>query len=103
MITLGELEKGIAKLAPSARRTQLENWVRNDLVKRFDGRVLPIDAAVASRWGAIAGASESQGRPLPVVDCLIAATGLHHGLTVASRNVEDIERCGARCEDPWAS
>ena len=49
----------------------------------------------------ISGASEARGKPLPVIDALIAATGLVHGLVVATRNVSDLERCGARCLNPW--
>jgi predicted nucleic acid-binding protein len=102
VVTLGELEKGIAKLPASARRAALEHWVRRDLADRFRERLLPVDAPVAARWGAIAGASEAQGRPLPVIDGLIAATGLQHDLTVVTRNTADLERCGARCFNPWA-
>lgn len=101
VITLGELEKGIAKLPGSARRKALESWVRSDVAERFRGRVLAVDADVASRWGTLSGASEVRGRPLPVLDCLIAATSLQHGLTVVTRNTDDLERCGARCLNPW--
>jgi predicted nucleic acid-binding protein len=41
------------------------------------------------------------GQPLPVIDRLIAATGLRHELTVVTRNTDDFERCGARCYNPW--
>lgn len=101
VLTLGELEKGIAKLPPSARRTELEGWVRVDLARRFDGRLLPITAEVAARWGSIAGSAEAHGNPLPVIDGLIAATGLHHDLVVVTRNTEDLQRCQARCLNPW--
>ena len=101
VLTIGELEKGIARLPASARRSRLLSWVRRDLVERFGGRLLPIDARTATRWGAITGESEKRGRPLPVIDCLIAATALLHGLTVATRNVGDFERCGAACVNPW--
>jgi predicted nucleic acid-binding protein len=101
VITLGELERGIAKLPGSARRKALEAWVRDDVADRFRGRVLAVDIAVASRWGALSGASEARGQPLPVLDSLIAATSLQHGLTVVTRNTDDLERCGARCLNPW--
>lgn len=101
VITIGELEKGIARLPASSRRTSLERWVRRDLVERFGARILPIDHAVAARWGALSGASEVRGVPLPVIDGLIAATSLQHSLVVATRNTGDLERCGARCFNPW--
>ncbi len=101
MITLGELEKGIVKLGDSARRAKLRAWMRRDLVQRFEDRVLPIDATIAARWGALTGESESRGKPLPVIDSLIAATCLVHDLAVVTRNTRDFERCGARCFSPW--
>jgi len=101
VITVGELEKGIAKLPDSAKRAKLEQWVRRELADRFGDRLLVIDSSVAARWGGIVGASEARGQPLPVIDSLIAATGLQRDLTVVTRNTDDLERCGAHCFNPW--
>jgi predicted nucleic acid-binding protein len=101
VITIGELEKGIARLPDSPKRVTLEQWVRRELADRFRGRLLMVDSGVAARWGALIGASEARGQPLPVIDSLIAATGLQHDLTVVTRNTNDLERCGARCVNPW--
>jgi hypothetical protein len=101
VITIGELEKGIARLSASTRRNSLEAWVRRDLAARFGERLLPVDARTATRWGIIAGEAENRGKPLPVIDSLIAATALTHSFTVVTRNVEDFERCGAACFNPW--
>jgi predicted nucleic acid-binding protein len=100
VLTIGELENGVAKLADGKRRTRLYAWVR--LVARFSGRLLPIDLRVADRWGALAGESERKGQPLPVMDSLIAATCLVHGLTAVTRNRTDFERCGVECFSPWS-
>lgn len=100
-LTIGELEKGIVKLPASARKTRLATWVRRDLTVRFSGRVLPIDARIASHWGAITGESERRGLPLPVVDSLIAATALVNDLQIVTRNTEDFARCGVVCINPW--
>jgi predicted nucleic acid-binding protein len=101
VVTLGELEKGIARLPASARRSRIERWVRRELIARFEGRLIDVDRAVAERWGAISGASEARGAPLPVIDALIAASALTQGLEVVTRNTADLERCGARCVNPW--
>jgi len=101
VITIGELEKGIAKLPDSTKRATLEQWVRRELADRFHGRLLSIDAGIAARWGTMVGRSEAHGQPLPVIDSLIAATSLQHDLTVVTRNTDDLERCGARCFNPW--
>ena len=102
VITIGELEKGIAKLPDSTKRATLEQWVRRELAERFRGRLLVIDSRIAARWGTLVGVSEAHGQPLPVIDSLIAATSLQHDLTVVTRNTDDLERCGASCVNPWA-
>jgi toxin FitB len=101
VLTLGELQKGIAKLSASARRDRLRTWLTRDLAARFANRLLPIDVPVAARWGTLTGDAEKRGTPLPVIDSLIAATALEHGLSVATRNVGDFKRCGVVCVDPW--
>jgi len=101
VITIGELEKGIAKLLDSTKRVALEQWVRRELADRFRDRLLAIDSGVAARWGALVGVSEARGQPLPVIDSLIAATSLQYDFTVVTRNTDDFERCGARCFNPW--
>jgi len=101
VVTIGELEKGIARLPDSPKRVALEQWVRRELADRFRGRLLAVDSGVAARWGALVGASEARGQPLPVIDSLIAATSLQQDLTVVTRNTDDLERCGARCFNPW--
>ena len=60
-----------------------------------------IDSRVAVRWGAVVGASEARGQPLPVIDSLIAATSLQHDLTVVARDTGALERCGVRCFNRW--
>jgi hypothetical protein len=103
VVTIGELEKGVAGLPDSPKRLALEQWARRELPERFRDRLLPIDAAVAARWGWLTGASEAGGQPLPVINSLIAATSLQHDLTVVTRNTQYFLRCGARCFDPWVS
>jgi predicted nucleic acid-binding protein len=101
VVTIGELEKGIARLPVSPRRSRLQTWVRRDLADRFGDRVLPIDIRIAARWGVLTGEAEKRGRPLPVIDSLIAATALEHGFSIVTRNVNDFERCGVACLNPW--
>ena len=102
VLTLGELEKGIAKLSDPRRKSTLRKWVRTQLMMRFEDRLLAVDRQVASRWGTLTGTSERKGRPLPVIDSLIAATAIVHELTVVSRNATDFERCGVPCLNPWS-
>ena len=101
VVTIGEIEKGIARLPASARRSRLQSWVRRDLIGRFGERLLAVDVRAATRWGTLTGESERRGVPLPVIDSLIAVTALVHGFAVVTRNVADFERCGVACVNPW--
>lgn len=101
VLTLGELEKGIAKLYNGPRKAVLHEWLQHNLVTRFAGRILDIDKTVAVAWGNIQGEAEQRGNKLPVIDSLLAAIAETHGLTVATRNVIDFERCGTRTFNPW--
>src|SRR5215472_10651297 len=89
VLTFGEIRKGIAGLAQGKRRTHLETWLEVDLQARFSGRILPVDSAIADRWGLLAAESKRKGKALSVIDGLLAATALHHNLTVVSRNGSD--------------
>lgn len=102
VLTLGEIEKGITKLPSSPKRKRLARWLEDDLLQRFDGRILDVSAQVAFAWGRMSGEALRKGRPLPVIDALIAATALEHGLTVVTRNSSDIARTGAAVLDPWS-
>jgi predicted nucleic acid-binding protein len=101
VLNLGELQKGISKLPDGTRKSELQAWVALDLVERFTGRILEIDLETALCWGRLQGEAEQTGEKLPVMDSLIAATAVAHGLIVVTRNVRDIERCKVRVCNPW--
>lgn len=101
VITLGEIEKGIAKLAEGRKKMQLQAWLADELMERFNGRIFGITTEVARCWGKMLGESEKTGRSLPVVDGLIAATAITNGLIVVTRNTTDMNGSGATLLDPW--
>ncbi len=101
-LTIGELEKGIRKLAEGKKKELLEMWLQNDLLNRFNGRILPIDEGVARVWGTLQADAEKKGRPLPVLDGLIAATAKTHRFTVVTRNHVDMEAAGVLVLNPWS-
>jgi predicted nucleic acid-binding protein len=103
VLTLGELQRGIARLAASRKRSRLQAWLSSDLRLRFEGRILPIDDRVALRWGEVQARVEGKGATLPVMDNLIACTALVHDLAVVTRNGAGFARTGVAIVDPWAS
>jgi predicted nucleic acid-binding protein len=101
VLTLGEIRKGLAELAQGKRRTRLETWLDVALGARFSGRILPIDAPVADRWGVLAAKAKIKGVSLPIIDGLLAATAIHYNLTVVSRNAKDFANAHVSVLNPW--
>jgi predicted nucleic acid-binding protein len=101
VLTLGEIRKGVALLAQGKRRTMLETWFEVELQSRFSRRILPIDVAVADRWGLLAAEARRKGKPLAIIDGLLAATALEYNLTVVSRNAGDFAITPVAVLNPW--
>ena len=100
VLTIGEIEKGIARMPPSKRKTDLEGFVET-LLARFDRRLFDLDAPIMRRWGKMAGTLQIKGRILPVIDSLMAATALEHDLTLVTRNEADFEATGVKVLNLW--
>jgi len=100
-ITIGEIKRGIEKLPDSSRKSALEDWLESDLLIRFRDKILSIDAAVMLVWGQLAADLEKQGKPMPAVDSLIAATCLQGKLDLVTRNESDFVNSGVTVINPW--
>jgi predicted nucleic acid-binding protein len=99
--SIAELRRGIALMDDGRRRTALAAWLANDLPSRFAERMLPIDHAVAERWGDLMARSRRSGVALTVMDGFFAATALAHDLTLVTRNVRDFAEFGVSLHNPW--
>lgn len=101
VITIGEIKKGIEKLPDSDRKDALASWLEEDLLNRFQGRVLAVETAVMLTWGALTAKLEQQGHPMPAIDSLIAAIALHGSLTLVTQNMQDFEAADIPLLNPW--
>ena len=98
VLTLGEIRKGIDMLPDNDRKFALLDWLEVDLPSFFIGRILAVDVSVADRWGRLIAQA---GRPMPAIDSLVAATAIHHGLKLVTRNAHDFEFTGLEVINPW--
>jgi toxin FitB len=87
VVTLAELRYGIERLPAGKRRRRLDDWLRDELPLRFEGRILLIDAAIANSWGSTVARSEAAGRPMAVIDAFLSATAEIRQLTLVTRNI----------------
>ncbi len=102
ILTLGEYDKGLAKLpADGPRRAVIAAGIAA-LEARFAGRILPLSESVVRRWGIISGMVKRQTRQTPpVIDTMLAATAVEHDLCLVTRNVRDVRLSGALLLNPW--
>jgi len=101
VLTLGEICKGISKLSDKNKQSILQQWLDNDLMNRFHGRIIHIDKDIAMKWGEISGFSEQKGRKLPVVDSLLAATSIENDCILVTRNESDFKTIRINLFNPW--
>jgi hypothetical protein len=102
VVTLAELRFGIHLLdRGSARHSELELWLTQTIRPMFDQRVLPITEEIMLRWRILLEEGRKTGRTYSQPDLLIAATALHHGLTVVTRDRSDYDRAGVPVLNPW--
>lgn len=100
-ITIGEIKKGIERLPDSGRKSVLAEWLEGDLLIRFEDRILPTDTRVMLVWAELTADLEKQGRGMPAIDSLIAATALQGRLGLVTRNEEDFANSGIGVVNPW--
>ena len=99
-VTIGEIQKGISQLPASKRQSELEIWLE-ELIYRYDKRVLPLGTEVMKQWGQLIGSLGKQGYALSLMDSLIAATALTHSLVLVTRNEPDFAATKVIVLNPW--
>jgi predicted nucleic acid-binding protein len=96
-LTVREIAKGVAKLRKTKPETAAALAATVEAIfDAFEGRILPVDRAVASAWGEALGQSDKH-----VDDAGLAATARVHGLIVVTRNVKDFDGRGVKVIDPF--
>lgn len=104
VLTVGELQKGIAKLdSHDPRRLQLERWLVFELLPRFGSKMLTFDVETARHWGNMVGAAARRGIVLSVIDSQIAATASLNKLKVVTRNERNFAASGVGTLNPWSA
>jgi hypothetical protein len=68
----------------------------------FAGRILPFDHRAAHCYAELRATRRSTGKPMSVMDAMIAAIALAHAMTLATRNVRDFEGLGVPLVDPFS-
>jgi len=99
VISIGEIEMGVQKLAEQQKKIEISLWLHNKLPLWFVDRIIPINFDIMVTWGKLCAESK---RTLPIIDSLIAATAITYRAILLTRNVNDFDNIkGLELINPW--
>ena len=101
IVTLAEIRFGIEVVTDANRRAELSDWLMHKMRPMFDQRVLPVSEDVMFKWRLLVEEGRKAGHTFSQPDLIIAATGLHYGLTVVSRDTADFAKARVPLLNPW--
>ena len=101
-VSFAEIRFGIERVADPGRRADLHGWLTHKVRPMFEQRVLAITEDVMFKWRLLVEEGRKARHTFSQPDLIIAATALHHGLTVVSRDTGDYQRAGAPVLNPWS-
>ncbi len=102
-VTLAEIRFGIERVGDAGKRSALSDWLTHRVRPMFEGRVLQVTEDVMFRWRLLVEEGRKVGQTFTQPDLIIAATAIHHGLTIVTRDMRDFERARVAVLNPWQS
>jgi predicted nucleic acid-binding protein len=100
-VTLAEIRFGIELLPDVGRRADLFDWLIHQVRPMFEQRVLPVSEDVLLKWRLLVEEGRKAGHTYSQPDLFIAATALHHGLTVVTRDIAEFAKARVPVLNPW--
>lgn len=100
-LAIAEIRAGIERVADSALKLGLTQWLDLRVRPMFDGRIIETDEVLWLTMLRIVARTKAAKRTTPVSDLILAAAAERHGLVVVTRNVKDFAGTGARVLNPW--
>jgi predicted nucleic acid-binding protein len=100
-VTLAEIRFGIELVTDPGKRAELNAWLAHKVRPMFEQRILTVSEDVLFRWRLLVEDGRKVGHTYSQPDLFIAATALHHGLTIVSRDAREFERARAPIVNPW--
>ncbi|MGH9422176.1 MAG: type II toxin-antitoxin system VapC family toxin [Thermoanaerobaculia bacterium] len=101
VVTFAEIRFGIEVATDLSQRTELNRWLTHTARPMFANRVLEVTEDILVTWRLLVEGGRKTGYTFAQPDLIIAATALHHGLTMVSRNTRDFEKANVAFLNPW--
>jgi toxin FitB len=101
IVTFAEIRFGIEAIPDAVRRAELNDWLAHKVRPMFDERSLPVSEDVMFKWRLLVEGGRKAGHTYSQPDLIIAATALHYGLTVVTRDTSDFAKARVPIRNPW--
>ena len=101
-VTFAEIRYGIEAVGDPIRRAELSVWLMHKVRPMFEQRVLEVSEDVMFKWRLLVEDGRKAGHTFSQPDLIIAATALHHGLTVVTRDTSDYKLARVALLNPWS-
>ena len=102
-VTFAEIRFGIERVADLSHRAELNIWLAHTVRPMFDRRVLQVTEDIMLKWRLLVEDGRRTGHTFSQPGLIIAATALHHGLTIVSHDTGDFEKARVAIFNPWAA
>ena len=101
VVTLAEIRFGIELVSEPTRRAELNDWLTLKVRPMFLGRVLQVTEDILLKWRLLVEEGRRVGHTFSQPDLIMAATAIHHGLTIVTRDRSDYDKAGVSVLNPW--
>ena len=101
IVTFAEIRFGIEAIVDPIRRAELNDWLAHKVRPMFEELALPVSEDIMFKWRLLVEDGRKAGHTYSQPDLIIAATALHYGLTVVTRDTADFERTRVPVLNPW--
>ena len=101
-VTFAEIRYGIEAVGDPIRRAELSAWLMHKVRPMFEQRVLEVSEDVMFKWRLLVEDGRKAGHTFSQPDLIIAATALHHGLTVVTSDTSDYKLARVALLNPWS-
>jgi len=100
-VTFAEIRCGIERITDATRRAELNDWLAHKVRPMFDQRIVAVTEDVMFKWRLLVEDGRKAGHTYSQPELIIAATALHHGLTIVSRDTRDFKKARVPVVNPW--
>ena len=101
VITIGEIKAGIENVKSLDKKEKLAKWLDEELLKRFENRIIDINVNVMITWAKISQNLKNIGKPLPIMDLLIASSCIYNEFVLVTRNEKDFKNLELKILNPF--